>query len=113
MPAPSQDSPTTVTGPARLTAETARIAAYEQANLAQEAAKGKAQQATDVQRHSISALHTWIAQYRKIARVALRHNPQALEKIGIAVRTAKTATHRAANNAPATEEETASNPLVN
>jgi len=99
----------------RLTAETAKIAAYEQANLAQEAAKGAAQQATAAQRDALKALNAWVAQYRKIARVALRGNPQALEKLGIAARTSKTAAQRAApakaaatraaNKAAAEEEE--------
>src|SRR5690606_20033098 len=81
---------------ARLNAETLKIGTYEQANLAQESAKGAAQLATDSQTTGLKALNSWVAQYRKIARVALRGNPQALEKIGIAARSSKTAAQRAA-----------------
>lgn len=81
---------------ARLEAETAKIAAYEQANLAQEAAKGAAQQATAIKNERLDAISNWLAQYRKIVRVALRENPQALEKLGILARNAKTAAQRAA-----------------
>lgn len=75
--------------PARLTGERAKIAALDTANQAQEAAKGDAQQATRNQDAALAALADWLAQYRKIARVALRGKPQLLEKLGITVRARK------------------------
>jgi len=74
---------------ARLTGERAKIAALDAANQAQEAAKGAAQQATRDQDAALAALADWLAQYRKIARVALRGKPQLLEKLGVTVRTRK------------------------
>jgi hypothetical protein len=38
----------------------------------------------------------WVAQYLKIAKVALRGKKQLLEKIGVTARTTKTAAQRAA-----------------
>ena len=80
---------------ARLTAERAKIAAYDQANQKQEAAKGAAQQSTRDQEAALKALNAWTAQYIKIARVALRDKPQLLEKLGVAARTSLTAAQRA------------------
>ena len=55
----------------------------------QEAAKGATQQATREQDAALTALDAWRAQYIKLARVALRGKSQLLEKIGVAVRSAK------------------------
>jgi len=82
--------------PEKLAAERARIAAYDEANRKQEAAKGAAQQATREQDTALQALNEWTAQYLKIAKVALREKPQLLEKLGIAARTAPTAAQRLA-----------------
>jgi len=41
-------------------------------------------------------MNEWVAQYLKIAKVALRNKRQLLEKIGVAARTTKTASQRAA-----------------
>jgi len=68
---------------ARLTEQRAIIAAYEEADHLQEAAKGTSQQATVVQNRALARLRDEYAQFRKIARVALRENPQLLEKLGI------------------------------
>lgn len=73
-----------------LPAERAKIAALDTANQNQELAKGAAQQATLEQDAALEALNEWTAQYRKIARVALRGKKQLLEKIGIAARTSPT-----------------------
>ncbi len=80
----------------RLTAERAKIEAYDQANQTQEMAKGSAQQATQDQDAALAALSDWVAQYVKIAKVALRGKKQLLEKIGVIARTTKTAAQRAA-----------------
>jgi len=80
----------------RLRSERAAIAAFDTANQAQVAAIGAAQQATQAQRGALIALNQWVAQYRKIARVALREKPQLVEKIGGMARTAKTAAQREA-----------------
>ncbi len=70
----------------KLPAERAKIAALEAANQNQEMAKGAAQQATLEQDTALEALNEWAAQYRKIAKVALRGKKQLLEKLGIAAR---------------------------
>lgn len=70
--------------------ELAKIAALDTANQAQELAKGAAQQATLEQDAALEALNEWAAQYRKIAKVALRGKKQLLEKLGIAARTSPT-----------------------
>ncbi len=79
----------------RISAERAKVAAYDQANQKQEAAKGAAQQSTRLQESALTALSAWTAQYLKIARVALRDKPQLLEKLGVAARTSLTAAQRA------------------
>ena len=79
-----------------LAAERAKIEAFDQANQAQEMAKGAAQQATQDQDAALAALSEWVAQYLKIAKVALRGKKQLLEKIGVTARTSKTAAQKAA-----------------
>ena len=80
----------------KLAAERAKIEAYDQANQAQEMAKGSAQQATQDQDAALAAMNDWVAQYVKIAKVALRGKKQLLEKIGVVARTSKTAAQKAA-----------------
>jgi hypothetical protein len=80
----------------KLTAERGRITAYDEANKQQEAAKGAAQQSTREQEAALKELNEWMAQYLKIAKVALREKPQLLEKLGIAARTSLTAAQRLA-----------------
>jgi len=72
----------------KLQAETAKLTAFEEANRRQEAAKGAAQQATREQDAALAALNKWLAQYVKIARVALRSKRELLEKLGVAARAA-------------------------
>lgn len=79
-----------------IASERAKITAFDQANQAQEAAKGAAQQATQDQDAALAMMNDWVAQYLKIAKVALRGKKQLLEKIGVAARTTKTAAQRAA-----------------
>lgn len=80
----------------RITAERAKIEALDTANQAQEMAKGASQQATQDQEAALKAMNDWLAQYLKIAKVALRGKKQLLEKIGVTARTGKTAAQRAA-----------------
>ena len=83
-------------GDARLQREQAKIAAYSSIHFVQKAAKGAAQQASQEQLSAMNALNEWVAQYLKIAKVALHDNPKLLEKLGIAVRTTKTQAQRGA-----------------
>ena len=82
---------------AKLAAERAKISALQAADQAQGTAMGAAQQATAQQQAAFKALQAWLAEYLKIARVALRQDPQQLEKIGVVARTSKTAAQRAAS----------------
>ncbi|MBN1310327.1 MAG: hypothetical protein JXB30_02830 [Anaerolineae bacterium] len=90
----------------RLAAEHTKITAFVEAENRQEAAKGTAQQATREQDEALKALNDWVAQYIKIARVALREKTQLLEKIGVTARTSKTQAQREApQKAAATRAE--------
>ena len=95
-----EDIKTALTGygydEAKLQAERARLVAFDQANQTQEAAKGAARQATQEAEAALRSLQTWMSQFVKIAKVALRDKRQLLEKLGIAVRTTKTPAQRAA-----------------
>ena len=59
-------------------------------------AKGAAQQAAQDQDAALAKMSDWVAQYLKIAKVALRGKKQLLEKIGVLARTSKTAAQKAA-----------------
>jgi hypothetical protein len=80
----------------KLASERAKIAAMRDADDAQEIAKGEAQQATVAQESALDAMNDWVAQYRKVARIALRGKKQLLEQIGVLARSSKTAAQRAA-----------------
>jgi hypothetical protein len=80
----------------RLASERATIVAYEAAYHEYERAKGAAQDATQLQTAALDAMSDWTSQYLRIAKVALRERPQLLEKLGILVRTGKTAAQRQA-----------------
>ncbi|MBN1427948.1 MAG: hypothetical protein JXB07_06155 [Anaerolineae bacterium] len=74
---------------ARLASKRTRITAYIEADNRQEAAKGATQQSTREQEAALRALNEWIAQYIKVARIALRKKAQLLEKIGIRARASR------------------------
>lgn len=57
---------------------------------------GAAQQATRDQRAALMALNQWLAQYLKIAKVALRDTPEYVEKLGAVSRSSRTAAQRGA-----------------
>ena len=80
----------------RIAAERDKIEALDATNQRQEMAKGASQQATQDQDAALAKLNDWVAQYLKIAKVALRGKKQLLEKIGVTARTSKTAAQRAA-----------------
>lgn len=82
--------------PEKLESELAKVRAYGEADQRQEAAKGEAQNASASKLSALQSLDEWLAQYLKIARVALRGKPQLLEKLGVTARTSKTAAQRAA-----------------
>jgi hypothetical protein len=75
---------------ARLAEGRGVIEALDQAQQAQAIARGDKQQAAVEQAAALLNLRRWVAQYRKVARLALADAPQLLEKIGVTVRAAKT-----------------------
>jgi hypothetical protein len=82
---------------ATLERERGLIVAYQQALRAQIEAKSVAKKATVAQAEALAALHRWTAQYRKVAKVALRAQPELLGVLGLAhsgrrAATAQTAT---------------------
>ena len=97
----------------RLAAERAKIVALIEARRAQGAANGAAQQATADQNAALAALEDEMSALRTMAKVALRDQPQLLEKLGIVQRSSRTAAQRAgAKKAASTRKrgETASAP---
>ena len=87
----------------KLAKERTKIVELSAANQAHESAKGAAQQATFEQTNAMEALDHWMAGFVKVAKVALREQPQLLEKLGILKRGSKTAAQR---GAPAKAAET-------
>jgi len=79
----------------KLQTEREKIEDLKNANEQQERAKGVAQEATAAQEIAMKNFNDWVAQYRKVAKVALRGNKQMLEELGIAARTSPTAAQRA------------------
>ncbi len=71
--------------PERIAQVQAAFEALRAANEAQEIAKGATQQATQELHAAMAALDEWMSQFRSIARVALRDQPQFLEELGIRV----------------------------
>ncbi len=89
----------------KLTAERAKIQALIDAVQAQEAAKGEAQRATAAQDAAMKALNAEMSAFRRVAKVALRGEPQLLEKPGIVQRANRTEAQRhAGQKAAATRE---------
>ena len=81
---------------AKLAAERAKISAYSTANQNQETAKTVAKAATVAQDAALAALAKWMAQYIKVARIALSAQPEMLGRLGVTARTGPTAAQRAA-----------------
>jgi hypothetical protein len=80
----------------RLDAERAVIEMLAQAYADQAAASSESQRATRAQRDALDAMTRWVAQYLKIAKIALRQQPELIEQIGGASRNSKTPAQRAA-----------------
>ena len=83
-------------GADKLAKERAKIVELSAADQSQESAKGAAQQATFEQNRAMEALDYWMGGFVKVAKVALRDQPQLLEKLGILKRGGKTAAQRKA-----------------
>lgn len=81
---------------ARLADEYAVIGVFNQAYAAQAAAISAAQQISRDRRVALSAIRRWVAQYLKIAKIALREQPMLIEKLGGVARSSKSAAQRAA-----------------
>ena len=68
---------------ATLRSEQMQITAFQEALLAQTQARSAAKRATRAQNEALGALQAWVAQYTKIARIALRGQPELLAALGI------------------------------
>ena len=82
--------------PAFLADERAKIAALDQANRAQEAAKGAAEGGTLEQNQALKDLQAFVSQYLVVARIALRARPDLQDVIGLNAPAQKAAEARAA-----------------
>ena len=80
----------------KLSKERGKIVELSAANIAQEAARGAAQNATFEQNKAMEALDYWMSSFVKVAKVALRQYPELLEKLGILKRSSKTQGQRQA-----------------
>ena len=69
---------------------------WENAAGLHKAAAGDAEDAAEDQEKRLKAMVDWVAEYFKIARVALKDRPQLLEKIGVLVRRTRTKAQRGA-----------------
>lgn len=100
--------------PERLAVERAKIVAYQQAANEYQHAIGAAQLATQRQNEALRAMNRWTDQYLRIARAVLKEEGQLLEKIGLLVRSRKTAAQRNTGKKAAAihdpNKETASDP---
>ena len=67
---------------AKLEAESALVAAVKTAIDAQYKERGEAQQATKMRDAKLDELDQWLADYKKIAAIALAGSPQQLEQLG-------------------------------
>lgn len=90
-------------GAEKLARERAKIVEMSAAMQAHHAAMGASQQATDDQNGALDALGAWMAEFLKIAKVALSDKPQLLEKLGVLKRNTRTPAQR---KAPAKAAET-------
>jgi hypothetical protein len=80
----------------KLAKERGKIVELSAAMQAQESASGAAQQATFEQNKAMETLDNWMSAFVRIAKVAIREQPQLLEKLGILKRNGKTPAQRKA-----------------
>ncbi len=66
----------------RLEGELAQVEALLELERRQEDEKGDAQRATKLRDAKVDELSQWLADYKAVARIALRDDPQQLEKLG-------------------------------
>ncbi len=66
----------------RLEGELAQVEALLELERRQEDEKGDAQRATKLRDAKVDELNQWLADYKAVARIALRDDPQQLEKLG-------------------------------
>jgi len=71
---------------ARLEAERGALNALEEALRMQRLAKIEAEIAADKRQKALLDLEDWLAQYRVIAKIALRHKPELFDKLGFTTR---------------------------
>lgn len=67
---------------AKLEAESALVEAVGAASDVQYQERGKAQEATQIRDAKLDELNQWLADYKKIAEIALAASPQQLEQLG-------------------------------
>ncbi len=72
--------------PAKLRTAHKTLQATEAANLAQEQAKATAQRATQVRNKAVTELRSWLSDFVAIAKIAIAHDNQQLESLGIMTR---------------------------
>jgi hypothetical protein len=80
----------------KLSAERAKIEAFDLARNQSTAAKGAQRQATQEKKTAVKAAKDWYRDLRATAKTELLDKPQLLEKIGIVVRDGKTKAQREA-----------------
>ncbi len=89
----------------KLSEERGKVAELSAAVAAHESASGASQQATFEQNRALDALEFWMSAFVKVAKVALRTQPQLLEKLGILKRNSKTKAQRGASSKAAATRE--------
>ena len=87
----------------KFTSDLAKIEALDAANQTHESAKADAKQAVKDQNAALRDMDYWLAQFLKIARVALADKPTLLGKLGVLVRSSRT---KAQKQAPTKAAET-------
>ena len=67
-----------------------RVAAVDASYAARSNHEGEAKKATKVRDEALAALDEWMSEFRQIARMALKRQPQDLKKLGVPSRARKT-----------------------
>jgi len=72
--------------PEDIQAAQAKIQALKNLRDTQMQRKGEAQDATEQRNETMKALDEWMTEFRQIARIAMKDNPQLLETLGMVVK---------------------------